>query len=252
MSEDNELEIRRTNARLVVSDSEDTKTAGSITGYAQEPLLPLAEACTPLVLIVHDIFGYVSIALTKVPHEPADGLTHDESASIFLYTMEWKEGYRSLYSILNETLRTADYKQLEPWFKYLKLSLTALAKIPCAPQQTVWRGIRKDLSAEFPRKTGVTWWCFSSCTKTLPVLENDLYLGQSGTRTLFSIEICNGRNVRDHSYYQNEDEILLLPGTFMEVQSQFNPAPDLHIIHLEQMVPDNILLEPPFDGMLKS
>ncbi|CAF1180310.1 unnamed protein product [Rotaria sordida] len=36
--------------------------------------------------------------------------------------------------------------------------------------------------------------------------------------------------------------------TFMEVQSLLNPAPDLHIIHLKQMVPKEPLLEPPFEG----
>jgi hypothetical protein len=45
-----------------------------------------------------------------------------------------------------------------------------------------------------------------------------------------------------------EDEILLLPGTHMIVQSQFSPAADLHIIHLKQVKPEEILLEPPFEG----
>ncbi|CAF3670191.1 unnamed protein product [Rotaria sp. Silwood1] len=166
--------------------------------------------------------------------------------------MEWNDGHRSLYSILNETLRVADREQLRPWFKYLKLILTALVKIPSTPQETVWRGIRKDLSSEFPRGTPVIWWGFSSCTTTLHVLENNLYLGYESSRTLFSIDAINAKNVRSHSFFRNEDEVLLLPGTYMEVRSQFNPAPGLHIIHLKQMKPDSMLLEPPFEGMLKT
>jgi hypothetical protein len=77
-----------------------------------------------------------------------------------------------------------------------------------------------------------------------------MYLGNTGERTLFSIEIINGRNIRQHSYFDHEDEILLLPGTSMEVKSQFNPALDLHIIHLKQNTPDEILLEPPFKSIL--
>jgi hypothetical protein len=80
------------------------------------------------------------------------------------------------------------------------------------------------------------------------VLENNIYLGQTGNRTLFSVETINGRTIRAHSHFANEDEILLFPGTRMIVQSQFSPAPDLHLIHLKQMRPKEVLLEPPFEG----
>jgi hypothetical protein len=106
------------------------------------------------------------------------------------------------------------------------------------------------VSAEFLPGTPVTWWAFSSCTTELTVLESNMYLGDSGDRTLFSVEAINGRTVRAHSHFVTEDEILLLPGTHMIVKSQFSPAPDLHIIHLKQVIPEEVLLEPPFEGIL--
>ncbi|CAF1151667.1 unnamed protein product [Rotaria sordida] len=124
-----ELQVRRENARLVIPDSQDSKTVGPVIGYAQEPLLPLADACRPLIPIIFNILVYVSNALENTPDNPLDGLTSDESASIYLYTMEWSGGHRSLYSILNETLRTADREQLKPWFKdfgFLQDSLLTL------------------------------------------------------------------------------------------------------------------------------
>jgi hypothetical protein len=66
----------------------------------------------------------------------------------------------------------------------------------------------------------------------MTVLESNMFLGNSGARTLFSIEAINGRAIREHSQINTEDEILLLPGTYMEVQSQLSPATGLHIIHL--------------------
>jgi hypothetical protein len=36
----------------------------------------------------------------------------------------------------------------------------------------------------------------------------------------------------------------------MIVQSQFSPAPELHIIHLKQIIPEETLLEPPFEGII--
>ncbi|CAF1527411.1 unnamed protein product, partial [Rotaria sordida] len=222
-----------------------------ISGYTHEPLLSLEEACEPLLNIVPRLPVHIWIAKQN-SQNPAEDLTQDESAAIRLYTMEWdsstNESSVSLYAHLNRTLKEIDRTKLRPWFRYLKLFLSALAKLPVAPRQTVWRGIRADLSKDYPPGEQITWWAFSSCTTSLKILQSDLYLGTVGTRTLFSIETINGRAIRSHSHFTTEDEILLLPGTFLEVKSQFNPASDLHIIHLQQKIPPYVLLEPPFEG----
>ncbi len=224
--------------------------AGPVMSYAEEPLLPLVKACAPLINIVHDLATYVQLSLHETPEQPSDGLTIDESAAIRLYTMEWKAPHRSLYSMLNHTLKTGTRQELRPYFRYLKLLLTALIKLPCVEPLTIWRGVTKDMSAEFPPGTLVTWWSFSSCTTSLTVLENNMYLGNTGERTLFSVDVINGRTIRNHSHFVTEDEILLLPGTHMIVQSQLSPAPELHIIHLKQITPIETLLEPPFEGII--
>ncbi|CAF1080320.1 unnamed protein product [Rotaria sp. Silwood1] len=219
-----------------------------IVDYAQEPLLSLADACLPLSDILYNLSFYVQMALDETPSEPPNQLTVDESAAIRLYTIEWEEPHQSLYSMLNYTLKMASRENLRPYFRYLKLLLTALVKLPCVPPLTVWRGVKIDLSAEFPPGTLVTWWAFSSCTTEMTVLENNMYLGTMGARTLFSVEAINGRSVRAHSHFVTEDEVLLLPGTHMVVQSQLSPASDLYIIHLKQIIPTAMLLEPPFEG----
>ena len=227
---------------------ETVKDPGPVVGYAEMPVLPLAKACAPLDNMIYNLWFYVKLALDGTEEVPANGLTVDESAAIRLYTIEWPRPHRSLYSMLNYTLKSGNRVALQPYLKYLKLFLTALAKLKCIPPQTVWRGVTKDLSADFPPGTVVTWWSFSSCTTTMTVLNSDLYLGNTGSRTLFSAESINGRTIREHSQYTGEDEILLLPGTQMIVQSQLNPAPDLHIIHLKQVIPKETLLELPFKG----
>ncbi|UJR12475.1 hypothetical protein I4U23_016650 [Adineta vaga] len=221
---------------------------GPVIGYADEPLLPLSKACSPLNSILHNLSFYGQMAIDETSELPPDGLTIDESAAIRLYTMEWKTSHRSLYSMLNYTLKNKDREHLRPYFKYLKLFLTALVKLPCVPPSTVWRGVTKNVSAEFPPGKLVTWWAFSSCTTELTVLDNETYLGSTGNRTLFSVEAINGRSVQEHSHFVTEDEILLLSGIRMVVLSQFSPAPDLHVIHLKQIVPTEMLLQPPFEG----
>ncbi|CAF3407706.1 unnamed protein product, partial [Rotaria socialis] len=73
-----------------------------------------------------------------------------------------------------------------------------------------------------------------------------MYLGNRGTRTLFSIEAYHGKMIKNHSFYKKEDEVLLLPGTYFEVTNNFNSGNNLHIIQIKQKRPPHTLLERPF------
>ncbi|CAF3494960.1 unnamed protein product, partial [Rotaria sp. Silwood2] len=75
-----------------------------IIGYADEPLLPLVEACAPLTDIIENLLFYVELALNETSEQPPDHLTIDESAAIRLYTIEWEGSRNSLYSKLNRAL----------------------------------------------------------------------------------------------------------------------------------------------------
>lgn len=217
-----------------------------IAGYEREPLLSLEDACQPLYSLIEDLPQYIWISKQNCKR-PEDGLTVDESASIHLYTMEWTYSEQSLYTKLNRALRGVNRQELKPWFRYLKLFLTALFKLP-AVEGVVWRGVHGDLSSQYQNSNEQAWWAVSSCTLSLKVLESPLYLGKTGTRTLFSIETQTGRRIRSHSYFKHEEEILLLPGTFFEVMSHLSPAEDLHIIHLKEKSAPFRLLQPPFPG----
>ncbi|CAF4631533.1 unnamed protein product, partial [Rotaria sp. Silwood2] len=203
--------------------------------------------------LINDLRRFVWIAKRNT-RSPADGLSHDESAAIHLYTMEWTPSGNSLYAILNRTLRASNRSQLtmKPWFKYLKLFLTALAKLPAlsssSQSRIVWRGVKLNISELYVKDSYITWWSFSSCTKSLSLLESNMYLGQTGDRTIFNIETINGKDISSRSYFSQEGEVLLMPGTYMTVVSKLKPAPNLYMIQLKEIVPPSPLLEPPFYG----
>lgn len=119
------------NCRFLASTQDESKQMlKPIAGYEHEPLLPLEEACKPLEhLFDHELRQNIIIAKMNST-EPEHELTQDESASIHLYTMEWDIRENSLYVILNQTLRLVDRGKLRPWYRYLKLFLTALFKLP--------------------------------------------------------------------------------------------------------------------------
>jgi hypothetical protein len=101
-----------------------------IAGYEKETVKSLDEACEPIKdLFDQKLKQYITIAKMNSTN-PEDGLTPNESACIQLYTIEWDVHEESLYWILNRTLRAADRNKLRPWFKYLKLLLTAFFKLP--------------------------------------------------------------------------------------------------------------------------
>ncbi|CAF0802316.1 unnamed protein product [Didymodactylos carnosus] len=240
--------VKLLNSRFVANLQEEPKQMLTpIIGYEKEPLLPLEEACEPLNTILKDLPQQIWVAKQNCK-EPSDGLTQDESAAIYLYTMEWSVSKESLYSILNCALRQADRGNLIPWFRYLKLLFTALYKLPSESHRTVWRGVNADISSDYSHGDKKVWWSLSSCTSTLKILELPQYLGKSGVRTLFSIETSNGKSIRAHSYFKTVDEILLLPGSYFHVASVVSPADGPHIIHLKEKQPPFLLLQPPFDG----
>ena len=83
--------------------------------------------------------------------------------------------------------------QVVPFFRYIKLVLLAHSKLP-KYAGAVWRGVNKDLSAEYPEEKIVVWWAFSSCTKSAKVRARlSLRLAASPWKT--SLSHCTGTSL---------------------------------------------------------
>ncbi|CAF1555747.1 unnamed protein product, partial [Didymodactylos carnosus] len=136
-------------------------------------------------------------------------------------------------------------RQLISWFSYLKLFLTALWKLPSAGKTIVYRGVKLDLSKDYPEGKTFVWWGFSSTSDSIRVLEAEQFLGKTGTRTLFNIECSNGKFIKNHSYFNYENEVLLMPATEFQVTGRLDSGNGLHIITLKQVESKFPLLEPP-------
>ncbi|CAF4021445.1 unnamed protein product [Rotaria sp. Silwood1] len=228
-----------------VYDEPVTQLLAPIKGYQDMPLVPLEKTLEPISHFFNGIEENAWVAKENC-RNPPEGLTQDESASIHLYTMQF-DGGPSLFYVLNRTLRAENRQDIQPWFSFLKLFLTALYKLP-SRAQTVWRGVRDvDLSSKYPKGKRLAWWGVSSCTTNVEVLKNKQFLGDTDTRTIFSIECQNGKAISRHSYFQNtEEEVILMPGSYFEVIGQLNPAAGLHIIQLKEIEPPFPLVKPPF------
>lgn len=222
--------------------SEPLRMLPPIQGFENMPVVPLEEAVFPLISLVPQIKRMVYIVKERC-EDPQDGLTVDQSAAIMLYTMEWVPKQKSFYFILNNTLRAENRQRLKPWFRYLKLVLTSLSKLPSA-RRCIYRGVRADLHNMYPKGKVFVWWGFSSCTSTIEVLQSEDFLGKKGNRTMFTIECDTGKDIRNHSVFQTENEILLPAARQFKVVSCFDSGNNLHIIQLKEIQPIFTLLEP--------
>ncbi|CAF3576735.1 unnamed protein product [Rotaria socialis] len=207
-----------------------------ILGFEKMPLVSLEEATKQLVSLMPDLEHHVSVAKSNCKMPIADGLSIDESASIRLYTMEWKPKEKCLYVVLNKTLRSEDRQELKPWFLYLRLIIGSLSKIPSTSRH-VLRGVKLNLSPQHIKGQTLVWWAFTSCTDSVEMLNNKAMFGQTGDRTLFQIDCYSGKDIRQHSAYSMESEILLLPATQLQTVGYFDTGSGMHIIQLKETEP---------------
>jgi Ran GTPase-activating protein (RanGAP) involved in mRNA processing and transport len=107
----------------------------------------------------------------------------------------------------------------------------------------IYRGIRMDVSEEFPEGKSFIWWAFSSSTSSIKVLEQ--FLGQNGNRTIFNIECDSARDISKHSFYQSENEMLMYPARQFQVISKFNSGNKLKIIQIKEIQPPFSLIQIP-------
>ena len=153
-------------------------------------------------------------------------LTRDESAAVYLYTMQ-----TSFFSRLNETLRAENRQALKPWFAFLKLFMTALDKLPSI-KKIVWRGVKGNVTSIFTDTDMDIWWSVNSCTTDLKIVQ--LFIGEKDT--LFAIEVMHGKDISEFSAIPVEKEVILMPGTRVRARSEsINFSDRLFIIHLEEV-----------------
>jgi hypothetical protein len=212
-----------------------------IDGLKETAIVSLLNAVKSLGHLVSGIENKarasIVFATEHLTPEQLGAATHDEAAAMNLYTEGWAIPERSLYYILNSLLRDKDRGRLTPFLSYLKLLLTGLKNQP-RYSGSVWRGVKADLRAHYPKGKKLFWWSFSSCTTEMHALENDLFLGKIGTRTLFRIDDCTRAvDIQSFSAFPTEAEVLVIPGAYLEVIDVGDMGHGLVIISLRQITP---------------
>ena len=227
--------------RVTDIKNEPRRLLSPIEGFEDQPLVTIDEAVEPLTTVVPSVIRMVWIVKEECLTRSPTHLTLDQRASIMLYTLEWSTHEKSFYFILNQTLRSANRQQLKPWFRFLKLFVVALCRLPSISCH-IYRGVKGNLAKEYPPGSTFVWWAFSSCTNTVEVLETDKFLGQDGERTVFDIHCSSGIDIREHSFLRQENEILLLAARRFQVDSCADLDQGLKLIQVTEIAASSPLL----------
>ena len=210
----------------------DDGALGPITGVMESPLVDLMTAAEQTGVADMDSHGFMAVEKAEALQVEGQlhGLSVDEAAAIALYTAE-----SELYSTLNVLLRNRRREALKPLFPYLRLLLQARSKLP-THTQSVWRGVKGvDLTNSFPKGKKIFWWAFTSASKNVSTPLDPMFCGTSGTRTQFMIEAVSGIDIAHFSMVDSEAEVLLFPGTKLEVVDVADMGHGLFQVHLKEV-----------------
>jgi uracil DNA glycosylase len=201
-----------------------------IDGITAMPLPTVSDAVAPLIAM-HPALGFYlkhGLLFAEKARAHAPALDEHEIATLFLYTTE-----SVLYKQLNAVLRDPNRAKTSPWRGYLRLFLSAMAKL--APYEgRVYRGVAKDLRHEYARGRTITWWGVSSCTSNPAVARGFLSRGQ-GRRMMFEITPRSAVSIKAFSAFTGEDEYVLAPGTRLSVTDVAHEADGLTLVRLSEL-----------------
>lgn len=162
----------------------------------------------------------------KQAGSPIRPMNKEEYGSIMLYTSN------AIYRDLNKVLRDENRLGVKRYFSYLRLLFAAADALP-QKNVTLWRGISVDLSQQYKEGHKIVWWGVSSCTSDQQVARNFMN-GCGGDCTFLTIDTKTAVDISQITFYSNEKESLLMPGTELLVK-KVSKKGKIAEIHLEEV-----------------
>ena len=167
---------------------------------------------------------------TLGPKYSKRGLTKQRAAFINFYTHE-----SPFYSVINRLLRDENRDKLVPFKPFLKSFLQACYCLPLRAT-SVKRGVKLNLKDQFEVGKEVPWWSITSATDNISVLQSDQFLGSKGPRTIFDIAARSLVSIQEFTCLP-EEEMILLPGTILQVVGVLDAGGGLVMIQMKEKEP---------------
>lgn len=216
--------------------------AAPVTAYI-EAMRHIAEAA-----LIPDVLEFAQITLETAEDQKQFGKLRGDPLSVdgiaFFMSYSAEATHPPLYRDMNSKCYDHDRSKVAPYGPFIVATVKHMAQIEAYPNDTVFRGVKADLRAEYPKGRKIVWHGFCSTTKSAEVLSNPQFCGETGKRTIFAIKLTQGqaREITRYSLVASEDEVLLPPGCRFEVESVL-PLGDLTLIQLRELPSSQWILD---------
>jgi len=226
-----QVELLKFYLRMGFEKIEDVKSLSPISGVFDLPVpKSLKEAANGLCSSgeIKESDDQGAALAKKQAGTPKKKMDPSLYAAVMLYTSN------AIYTSLNQTLRDENRGKIKKYLKYLRLLFEAFDTLP-QKKRTLWRGLGVDLSSNkqyAPGKT-ITWWGVSSCTSDSKVAKS-FAAGCGGGATVITVDAKTSCDIAAISFFSNEKESLLRPGTQLKVLSNKKKG-SITEVHLQEV-----------------
>ena len=178
-----------------------TSPAGLRTGCTcgASCVLSLAQAIQAIedAGIIPDVMRMAVVTLTTAKDQKQFGALKDDPLSVegtaFLMKYSAEDTVPPLYRDMNDKCYDSDRSKIKPYGPFVVETVKHMKEVQAYPNGTVFRGVKADLREAYPEGRELTWHGFCSTTKSIRVLEQELFCGVVGKRTQFMIELTQVR-----------------------------------------------------------
>ena len=194
--------------------------AALMADEVSKPLPPFLETIAPIAAaeLIPDVMTLAEVTLASAKDAKTYGKLKGDPLSVegvaFIMKYSVEDSKPALYADMNNRCYDPKRSKIMPYRAYMVGVVKHMKFIEPYPNCAVFRGVKADLKAQYAEGREVTWYGFCSTTKTIGVLSEPLFCGESGTRTIFTIRLTQGqaRDITRYSLIPGEGEVLLPPG----------------------------------------
>lgn len=181
-----------------------------IEGYEVEPLGSLEEALQPFQGRIQYLTEQIKQAKQNCNKNGYDGLTTDESAAIYLYSMS--NDHNSVYYHLQNAWKTNDRTQMRSWFRYLRLFFSGVNKCPDVNGEA-WQGIPYDELTQQQLNSGSSpiYTYMGSGSPSHEIIRQYLDEKYGAKKILIGYRDVDAKDITDYTF-ERKKEWLLHPG----------------------------------------
>ncbi|CAF1685904.1 unnamed protein product, partial [Adineta ricciae] len=181
---------------------------GCIEGFEDEPDVTFEESLQPIIQANSKLPNYIDEAKAKCNKSSQHGLTVDESAAIYIYSMKVEDG---VFQLLYKDWSLNDQFVMKKWLKFLKLFKNALDKLPDAAKACQIVPYDESIQDMLENSSSSIYTALSTAEPKEPDINNHRDLAKNGKLCSLTYLCAGGKDVTDYTPGK-KSSVILWPG----------------------------------------